>query len=53
MRNKFDMGLMLLFLINTILTSLEGNYIAGLGWGCAFLTIVRIITNNINNDEKI
>jgi len=53
MRNKFDMALMLLFLINTILASLEGNYIAGLGWGCALLTLIRIITNNIVNDEEI
>lgn len=52
-RNSFDTFTLLLFLVNTILTTIDGNYIAALGWGCALLTMGRIIFNNITNDENI
>jgi len=51
--NGFDTFTLLLFLTNTIMATIDGNYIAALGWACAFLTMGRIIINNINNDENI
>ena len=52
-RNGFDTFTLLLFIVNTVMTIIDGNYIAALGWGCAVLTMGRIVINNITNDEKI
>ena len=52
-RNRFDTITLLLFLVNTVMTIIDGNYIAALGWACALLTMGRIVINNITNDENI
>lgn len=52
-RNGYDAFTLLLFIVNTVMATIDGNYIAALGWACAFLTMGRIIINNISNDEKI
>lgn len=52
-RNRFDTITLLLFLTNTVMATIDGNYIAALGWACAFLTMGRILLNNITNDENI
>jgi hypothetical protein len=49
-RNRFDLITMFLFLINTIMTIIDGNYIAALGWACALLTIGRILLNNVEQE---
>ena len=50
-QNRFDWFLLLIFLVNLILGAIAGNYTAALGWGCAFLTLIRIISNDIQEHE--
>ena len=52
-RNRFDTFTLLVFILNVVMAIIDGNYIAALGWGCALLTMGRIVINNITNDEKI
>jgi len=52
-RNRFDTFTLLLFIVNVVMAIIDGNYIAALGWGCAVLTMGRIVINNITNDEDI
>lgn len=53
MKNKFDWFLMILFLANMVGSLLNKSYSETMAWACAAMTLGRILTQNIVNDEEI
>ena len=49
-QNRFDWFLLLVFLANMVLCTIDKNIVATLGWSCAFLILIRILASS--NIEK-
>lgn len=49
MSRKFEIFLAVLYVINVGMSIVSGNYVAAMGWGCALLSQLRILSL-IDND---